>query len=248
VTILHIQRYLADLRKHMNGVSLWHYAVGLRAFFKWAVESELIARDPAKTLGLIQPKTVPKHPPQEQIEQLLATCGKDWFGVRNRAMIATFIDSGLRRRELIERRIEDVDWNTRMIRVTQGKNAADKYGHFGAETATLLRKWIGIRVGAHPESWLFCGKDDEPLTVGYITHLIARLTVRAGLPRRFGPHVLRHYFAVSVQRQSGDLELTRQLLNHATIAMALRYAAMTRTEVSKKYATVSPMTHLRRSR
>jgi len=78
--------------------------------------------------------------------------------------------------------------------------------------------------------------------------LIALLAVRAELPRKVGPHALRHYAATSILRQTGDLELVRQVLRHESLAMALRYAHLTKPDVSAKFRRASPLDNLRAGR
>src|SRR5579864_8135078 len=73
-------------------------------------------------------------------------------------------------------------------------------------------------------------------------------TVRAGTARKVGPHALRHYAATSILKQTGDLELVRQVLRHESLAMALRYAHLTKPDVSRKFRRASPLDNLRAGR
>lgn len=59
---------------------------------------------------------------------------------------------------------------------------------------------------------------------------------------------LRHYAATSIFRQTGDLELVRQVLRHESLAMALRYAHLTKPDVSAKFRRASPLDNLRAGR
>jgi site-specific recombinase XerD len=72
--------------------------------------------------------------------------------------------------------------------------------------------------------------------------------VKVNLPRKIGPHALRHYAATSILRQTGDLELVRQVLRHESLAMALRYAHLTKPDVSAKFRRASPLDNLRAGR
>jgi site-specific recombinase XerD len=72
--------------------------------------------------------------------------------------------------------------------------------------------------------------------------------VKASLLRKIGPHALRHYAATSILRQTGDLELVRQVLRHETLTMALCYAHLTKPDVSAKFRRASPLDNLRAGR
>lgn len=95
---------------------------------------------------------------------------------------------------------------------------------------------------------LFVDRTGRSLTRSHGLHILHRLSVRAGLPRKVGPHALRHYAATSILRQTGDLELVRQVLRHESLAMALRYAHLTKPDVSAKFRRASPLDNLRAGR
>ena len=248
ISLLDCQRYLANLRERMNGTSVHHYAAGVHVFFRWAVASELIPKDPMATIRTILPETLPKAPPAEQVAKLLAACGTGWYGTRNRALVMLLGDSGLRRAEAIRLRIEDVDFQHRMVFVRLGKNQEDKTGHFGGETTSALRRWLNVRAGAHAEDSLFVSKGGDQLTLSYATCLLARLSRRAGLARTITPHRLRHHAGTTVLVATGDLELVRSLLNHRTLMMATRYARLTRVDIRRKFERASPMDLLKHGR
>ena len=95
---------------------------------------------------------------------------------------------------------------------------------------------------------LFVDRTGRSLTRSHGLHILHRLSVSAGLPRKVGPHALRHYAATSILRQTGDLELVRQVLRHESLAMALRYAHLTKPDVSAKFRRASPLDNLRAGR
>ncbi|HEY6073833.1 MAG TPA: tyrosine-type recombinase/integrase, partial [Anaerolineales bacterium] len=118
----------------------------------------------------------------------------------------------------------------------------------GAGTTQYLRGWLSRRHDAHPEDYLFTDRGGRSLTRSHGLHILHRLSNRAGLPRKVGPHALRHYAATAILKQTGDLELVRQVLRHESLAMALRYAHLTRPDVSAKFRRASPLDNLRAGR
>ena len=187
------------------------------------------------------PRILPRVPEDQDVRQLLQTCSQTFQGRRNRALVALLADSGLRISEALRLRIEDVRFSTRTLDVRGGKGGKDGVGFFGAEAAHLLRVWLAARVGATLEDNLFVDRRGRSLTCGHATHVLHRLSVEAGLARKIGPHALRHYAATSILKQTGDLELTRQVLRHESLAMTLRYAHLTQLDVSRKFRRASPL-------
>lgn len=239
-----LDRYLAELRQRMKPISAHRHYRALRTFCRWCVRTGRLAADPMADLVMRVPKTLPRVPDDEAVRRLMLACPDTPEGRRNRAMIVLLADSGLRKEELRCLRVEDVDFRARQLRVHQGKGQRDRVGLFGDATASALRSWLAVHPDPRPEAFLFARKDGEPLGVWAVVRILHRLSRRAKLTRPIGPHALRHYCATELLRRTGDLELVRRVLGHSTLAMALRYAALTQAEIAAKFATVSPMDQL----
>jgi site-specific recombinase XerD len=160
------------------------------------------------------PQTLPRVPEDNDVRRLMQVCPATFEGRRNRALIAFLADSGLRISEALRLRIEDVSFSTRTVNVRGGKGGKDGAGFFGAEAAHLLRAWLATRREAVPEDYLFVDRLGRGVRSNHATHVLHRLSVIAELTRKIGPHALRHYAATSILKQTGDLELVRQVLRH----------------------------------
>jgi integrase/recombinase XerC len=247
---LALQGYLTALRAGgMAPVTLHKHFRALRAFFRWAQDAGLMEESPLRGVRKKAPRTLPRVPEDDAVRRLLAVCAPDTFeGRRNRALVALLADSGLRISEALWLRVEDLSFANRTVNVRAGKGQKDGVGFFGAEAATHLRSWLAKRRDASAEDLLFCDSKGRSMTRNAATRVLHRLSVRAGLSRKVGPHALRHYAATSILRQTGDLELVRQVLRHESLAMALRYAHMTKPDVSAKFRRASPLDNLRAGR
>jgi len=220
----------------------------MKTFFRWCVEADLLAQNPAHGIRIRMPRTLPRVPEDDDVRRLLQACRQNFEGRRNRALIALLADSGLRISEALRLRIENVDFATRTLDVRGGKGGKDGVGFFGAEAAQMLRAWLAARRGVVLEDFLFVDRLGRSLTRHHAAHILYRLAKRAALARKIGPHALRHYAATSILRQTGDLELVRQVLRHESLAMTLRYAQLTKPDVSRKFRRASPLDNLRTGR
>ncbi len=246
---LAVQGYLTALRESMGPVTVHKHFRALRAFCRWATEAGLLSESPMRGLTMRTPRTLPRVPDDDAVRRLLVATDHDAFeGRRNRALIALLADSGLRIGEALRLRVEDVTFGARTVNVRAGKGQKDGVGFFGSEAATHLRAWLAKRREMQAEDFLFCDRDGRSMTRGAATRILHRLSVKAGLPRKIGPHALRHYAATSILKQTGDLELVRQVLRHESLAMTLRYAHLTKPEVSAKFRRASPLDNLRAGR
>ena len=248
VTPLGVERYLTGLRETMKPISVHLHFRALKTFFRWCVEVGLLRDNPVRGITMRIPRTLPHVPEDDDVRRLLQVCLQTFEARRNRALVALLADSGLRISEALRLRIESVNFSTRTLDVRGGKGGKDGIGFFGAETTQVLRAWIGFRPGAMLEDYLFVDRLGRSLTRHHATHILHRLSIRAGLSRKVGPHALRHYAATSILKQTGDLELVRQVLRHESLTMTLRYAHLTKPDVSRKFRRASPLDNLRTGR
>lgn len=189
----------------MKPISVHDYFRPLKTFFRWCVDVGLLADNPVRGITVRVPRTLPRVPEDEDVRRLIQACPHTFEGRRNRALVGLLADSALRISEALRLRIEDVNFATRTLDVPGGKGGKDGIGFFGAEAAQILRAWLGVRRQAMLEDYLFVDRTGRSLTGNHAAHILHRLSNRAGLARRIGPHALRHYAATSILKQTGDL-------------------------------------------
>lgn len=207
----------------------------VKIFYRWAeVERGIV--DPCR--GVRAPGAPVPHTPvltTDQQRALLAVCrGRQPGQLRDTALILTMLDAGLRAREAVGLRIDDVDLTQRTL-VVRGK-AAERAGErlrlvpVGVRTALALDRWLGTREGVErPGLWL--GEHGRPLSYAGLFAMMRRRGLSANLPG-LHPHVLRHTWASEFRRaggSEGDLMVlggwrTRNMLDRYGAAEAGRRA------------------------
>lgn len=240
-----IQRHLMDLRARMRPISVHQPFRTLRTFCRWCVRTGRLAADPMAGLAMKVPKTLPRVPGDEDVRRLLAVCPNTFEGRRNRVLIALAADAGLRKEEIRYLRIGDVDFTTRMIRVHAGKGQKDGVTFFGEATVSILKSWLAAHPDPRPAAFVLCSRDGAQLGPFALVRILHRLSRRAELDRKIGPHALRHYAATAILRRTGDLELVRRVLRHESLTMTLRYVTLAQADVAMKFLHASPLDNLR---
>jgi site-specific recombinase XerD len=239
-----VQAYLDTLRLRLKPISVHQHYRTLRTFFSWCGGAGFLQANPLRGFRMKVPKTLPHVPESDDIRRLLTACAGTFEGKRNRALIALLVDSALRISEALALRIQDLDFGTGTISVRNGKGQKDSVAHFETNSARYLRAWLAMRPGYYPDDFVFVNRSGERLQRHSATQILYRLSHRAGLPRKIGPHALRHFAATSILRQTGDLDLVRRVLRHESLAMALRYTHLTGADISKKFRRASPFNNL----
>lgn len=242
------QLYLGDLHGTMKPISVHQHYRNLRTFLSWCRRTGILASDAMAGVMMKPPKTLPRVPDDEAVRRLFHACPLTPEGRRNAALLALLADSGLRIGEALRLRIEDLDFASLTIAVVGGKGGKDGVGFFEILAARMIREWLAIHPEPTPRNYLFVNRHGRRLSRSHGTHILHRLSVRACLPQKWGPHALRHYCATSILRKTGDLELVRQVLRHESLTMTLRYTHLAASDVSAKFRRGSPLNNLQAGR
>lgn len=153
---------------------------------------------------------------------MLVVLDDDGFrGIRNKAIILAFLDTGLRLSELAAVQINDIDFDNGIIKV-MGKGRKERFVRVGKETQKAILRYLLQRKDKLPSLWVT--DHGEPVKSRGIQSLIKRLGKRAGITdARCSPHTFRHSFAIFALRNGiGEFSL-QLLLGHSTLQMTRRY-------------------------
>jgi len=165
------------------------------------------------------PQSFPQVLTALEIQKLLrAAKTRTWYGTRNHAILATFLDTGLRLSELINLDAADVDLQSLSIRVRNGKGSKDRQVYIGRTLARALRRWAEVRPYGIGADAYFSTRDGRRLDQRNVARIIERISARAKLEgKRIHPHLLRHTFATHFIKNGGDPFSLQRLLGHSDI-------------------------------
>lgn len=248
VSTLAIEQYLVGLLQTMKPISMDQHDRDLRAFFRWAQETGLVASNPMR--GIPRPRIplpLPDIPTEDELRAVLASCPASFEGARNRAMILTMADAALRAGELVHARVRDWDLAEHSIVVRLGKGRKDRKTFVSPVTADAIRHHLVMRrpgvVEADP---LFADAQGRSLTRRHLVQILHRLSARAGLPhdRRLHPHALRHLAATLWLRNGMGLDHVRRLMGHTSIAMTLRYSSLVAADLQRAHQEAAAIERL----
>lgn len=243
---LAVRSHLASLhRGRLSNRSIARHLSTLRSFFRWACREGYCDRNPAKGLPLPRtPKTLPRAMTLADTEALLEEDDEGILPERERALFELLYATGLRVSEAAGLDLEDVDFSSRLARVT-GKGRRERIVPFGEEAEEALSRYLPVRAA------LRRGKDaeDEPLFVNarggrLTTRSMARLLKRrlraAGLPAQISPHALRHTFATHLLQAGADLRSIQELLGHASLSTTQKYTHLDAARLREVYRRAHP--------
>ncbi len=246
VTNKHLYDFLSSEKKRgLAPTSLKLEVVALRIFFRFLAGRGLIKIDPAEKLPLPRlPQSLPQPLSPLEMERLLAApIGKDELSLRDRAILELLYASGLRISELCQSRLEHLDLEEGIIRVT-GKGNKTRLVPVGQSALNALTDYLST---ARPKllspksgAAIFLSVRGHPLTPARIWQLVQHYSKQAGLAESVHPHQLRHSFATHLLSGGADLRIIQEMLGHASIATTQIYTQVDRSQLKKIHHQFHP--------
>ncbi|HMA94165.1 MAG TPA: site-specific tyrosine recombinase XerC [Polyangiaceae bacterium] len=244
------QRHLFHLREP-NGKSLSfgsQYArlVPVRAFFKWLTRQNVLLWNPASELELPRlERRLPKHVlTVAEAEQVLEQPDvNDSIGLRDRAILEVLYSTGIRRMEVLNLSIYDLDTERGTLMVRQGKGKKDRMVPIGERAIAWLERYLAdARPGLvvpPDDGTLFLGATGEELSPNRLTQLVRGYVNAADTGKRGACHLFRHTMATLMLENGADIRYIQEMLGHAELSTTQIY-----TQVSiRRLKQVHTLTH-----
>jgi site-specific recombinase XerD len=130
---------------------------------------------------------------------------------------------GLRRQELLDLRLRDVDLRSRWLKVSNGKGQKGRSVPLVPEAAAALNDWIEFRPEVDHD-YLFSGIGGKRLGKNGLIGIFNRVGEEAGVLRKgVSLHTLRHTFASLLVQYGCDLMSIKEALGHADLSTTSIY-------------------------
>jgi len=224
-----ISDYLATLKRSgLAAASIKLVVVALKIFFRFLAAKGAVAPDPTETLTLPRiERYLPETLNELQVEQLIESIDVARpLGLRDRAMVELLYASGLRISELANARLENLNVEERILRVT-GKGNKTRLVPVGGKACEALLSYITTErprlVKRRTGSEIFLSTRGTKLTTTRLWQIVKERARHSGLESNIYPHLLRHSFATHLLGNGADLRIIQELLGHADISTTQVY-------------------------
>jgi integrase/recombinase XerC len=214
----------------------------LRSFYKYLIKTEKAKRNPVD--GIQSPKvskSLPKFVPQNEIQQLMDVLEFDASDDHYQAnvILALLYNTGIRRAELIQLEVDDVNMIRKEIKVL-GKRSKERLIPITSELAYILNAFISYRSEMSlNHSNLFFTEKGKPLYPKAVYNIVKAL-LKTTSSKQKSPHVLRHSIATHLLSEGAPLNGIKELLGHQDLSATQIYTHTDIKELQKVHSKIHP--------
>ncbi len=234
-----VRSYVAELRTtpRSNGKP-WQsstadiYVRNLRTFLNWLQEEEYVHRDLSGALP--QPKAHIRDDnllTDAEFDCLVAASERGPFPLRDRALLLTFLDTGLRPGEIPLMRREELHVQpdgTLWMHLVMPKTGEHRFAFWGQKASTALFDYLKTQLPGNSHVWMGLR---GPLTYQGIYNIIKRHAKAAGFPPgRVHPQLLRKMFATRWISNGGDNQSLQDVVGWVSPAMLAVYVQVAKRD------------------
>lgn len=239
-----VRSYIIDLKENKLGNRTINRKLSsLRSFYNYCLREKMLSVTPMMGVGsMMQPKQLAKFIPEHDLEKLEFEQNDDFSVRRNELVFEILYQTGVRQAELRSLCDEDVDKNSKTIKV-HGKRDKDRLVPIGEDLIKMIDNYVMLRNKQFPErmdSVLIVDDKGNATTPQFIYNLIHELLEDITTLEQKSPHVLRHTFATHMLNRGADIRAIQKMLGHSSLSSTQIYTHNTIEKLKDVYKKSHP--------
>ena len=219
ITATQINAYILELIKLKNiSISQQNQRINAIKFYY----EKILGRDKQELHRPKKEHKLPKVLSKDEIKKIFDATNN----LKHKCILMLIYSAGLRRSELLNLSISNIDSKRMVIIINGAKGKKDRISLLSDNLLQLLRQYYKEY---NPKEYLFEGQNGGKYSATSISNILRKAAKKAGIRKTVTPHMLRHSFATHLLEQGTDLRYTQELLGHGSSKTTEIY-----THVSKK--------------
>ncbi len=234
ITNQHIRKFLAEIQGKpwtLNG-----YGRAIRTLMRFWYQEGYIQKE----LKVIVPSVPKQRLPfltVDQITKILDVCD-----LREKALFMFMLDSGLRRQEVCNLDLRNIDLKTGAVRVVQGKGKKDRLAVIGENTRQVLCEYLNTLPSCSENDPVFRTVSGRRFTGEGLQSFYERLSKKVGF--KVTAHMVRRTFATLCLKLGMDIASLQLILGHSSIETTRQYIQLLDDDLITAHRKASPADRL----
>ncbi len=225
-----------------QATTLARYISTIRGLCRFFLMEGIMEEDPVENLSTPKGwKRIPRIIGIDEVSELLRKPEGKELSLRDRAILEIIYSSGLRVSEVINIRLQDINFEAGFITV-RGKGSKERVVPINEKTLITIKKYLEeSRPGflkKKTSAFLFLAKGGNPLSRQRLWQLVKQYS--SGLSIKISPHTLRHCFASHLLDGGADLRALQKMLGHTDISTTQIYTKVTPERLKKVHKQHHP--------
>ena len=229
----------------ISNASINRKVSSLKSFYKFLLKTKQIDTSPLlKHKALKAPKKIQIPFSEKELDMVLnQIIYKEGFeGVRDKLIVDLFYTTGIRRTELINLKIQNVDLSNKTIKVI-GKRNKERIIPILTIIEEQIKKYLSERSSIQEvkeSDYFFLLSNGVKLNDSFVYRLINYYFSNVSEKVKKSPHILRHTFATHLLNNGADINSVKELLGHSSLASTQVYTHNSLAELQKVYNSAHP--------
>ncbi len=244
-----VREFLVLLKgRGLRGITVHQFYRVLRTFFTFLYQEDYINKNPMTTVKApkVEQKEMRTFTAQEISKLLNAFDKNDFIGMRNYCIMCLLFSTGIRKTELSNLTLADVNITNDLIRIANGKGQKERYAPIGKTLRRTMVQYLNMReeyLNGESCQWLFITpRASRKMTNSCMGVLFQKLKKTLRLTgEKVSCHTWRHTFAKNYLLNGGDIFSLQKILGHADIATTKNYLHLNEKEVKLQHAKYNPL-------
>ena len=246
VRLDHLRRYqLSLLTRRLAAKTVSTTTSHIRSFFRFLYLDEHLDKDPA---GRLEPPRVPPSLPGEivtprDMQHMLAAAAGSKHPLFDRAILETLYCTGVRRTELLDLDVADLDHRQRTLLVRCGKGERPRVLPVVPTCYDALCRYLDYvrpELEREPTPALFVGPRGGRLKKDHLSRVLRDLGLRAGLLKQITPHCFRRACATGLLKNGTNLKVIQAVLGHSSLETTSVYLCLSPDEIRQEVLSRHP--------
>lgn len=217
----------------------------LNSYYKFLQKTKTIEANPLKKHKALKiGKKIQLPFSEDELKQVLENSIEvnDFESARDHLIIELFYATGIRRIELVNIKVSDIDFSKKQLKVL-GKRNKERYIPLIDSLSTSIKQYLDYRSHLpviENKDTLFLTKKGLKIYEMLVYRIINKYFSKASSKAKCSPHVLRHSFATHLLNEGADLNAVKELLGHTSLAATQIYTHNSIAELKKVHAKSHP--------
>lgn len=215
----------------------------LNTFYKYLQKTKQLEKNPLinhKALKVSKRVQVPFS--EKEITAVINTINKndDFKSLRNKLIVELFYTTGIRRKELINIKVQDIDFFNNSLKVL-GKRNKERIIPLLPSVKKSIQFYLKERdLITDSFDALFMTDKKKKMYPTLVYRIINEYFSTVSSKVKKSPHVLRHSFATHLLNEGADLNSVKELLGHSSLASTQEYTHSSLGKLKEVYNNAHP--------